>query len=156
MTQIDIAALVADREAGTKGPWIAQEKSGQKTAHGIASSIGVWSQQRLDDAYEANPDDMAEAENAAWILGIWGEIGDEDRANARRIARVPDMEAALIAQDAELKRLRAERGEIEAVIADLLTEILPWVEAQIDDPAYKPGTVRAVANRIRAALGEKP
>ena len=64
--------------------------------------------------------------------------------------------AALIAQDAELKRLRAERGEIEAVIADLLTEILPWVEAQVDDPYYKPGTVRAVAIRIRAALGDKP
>jgi len=64
--------------------------------------------------------------------------------------------AALIAQDAEVKRLRAEREEIEAVIADLLTEILPWVEAQLDDPAYKPGAVRAVANRIRTALGEKP
>ena len=115
MTKIDIAALVADREAGTKGPWIAQEESGQKTAHGIASNIGVWSQQRWDDAYEANPDDMGEAEDAAWILGIWGEIGDEDRANARRIARVPDMEAALIAQDAELKRLREALAEIAEI-----------------------------------------
>ncbi len=86
------------------------------------------------------------------IEGLSGPYPDETaiRDTADQAA------AALIAQDAELRLLRAERGEIEAVIADLLTEILPWVEAQIDDPAYKPGTVRAVANRIRAALGEKP
>lgn len=67
--------------------------------------------------------------------------------------------AALIAQDAELKRLRlsvsAQEDRIDGLTI-LLAEALPWVEAQLDDPAYKPGTVRAVANRIRAALGEKP
>ena len=67
--------------------------------------------------------------------------------------------AALIAQDAELKRLRltvsAQEDRIDALIV-LLADALPWVEAQLDDPSYKPGTVRAVAYRIRAALGEKP
>jgi len=84
---------------------------------------------------------------------LWAETATDA---AREWNQRPDMAAAIAERDAENARLTAEREEIEAVIADLLTEILPWVEAQLDDPAYKPGTVRAVAKRIRAALGEKP
>lgn len=41
---------------------------------------------------------------------------------------------------------------VEAV--DLLIAALPWVEAQLDDPANKPGTVRAMAAKMRAAIAK--
>ena len=132
MTQIDIAALVADREAGTKGPWVALD-SEVVMADDVIATVAV-----------------IDFDNTEEVQAL---------ADVRRIARVPDMEAAIIAQDAELKRLRlsvsAQEDRIDALIL-ILAEALPWVEAQLDDPAYKPGTVSTIANRIRAALGEKP
>ena len=135
-TETDIAALVEDREAGTQGPWRVRVN-------------------KRDDQYTC---DVSICGDIFVLADLNGPQYVHQHANARRIARVPDMEAALIAQDAELKRLRmsvsAQEDRIDALIV-LLAETLPWVEAQIDDPSYKPGTVRAVANRIRAALGEK-
>ena len=84
--KIDIAALVADREAGTKGPW-----------------------QPLDDA-------VVMADNVLATVAVIDFDNTEEvqaLADVRRIARVPDMEAALIAQDAELKRLRQKVKDLE-------------------------------------------
>lgn len=108
MTQIDIAALVADREAGTKGPW---DLDGP-----------VWNQIIWTDA-----------ENRICFMAHSNGLNDaRDLANARRIARVPDMEAALIAQDAEIERLTDDLVESRAYALALEEEL-----------------------RLRAALGEK-
>lgn len=48
--------------------------------------------------------------------------------------------------------LRIETDEVKAALLAALVEALPWVEAQLDDPVNKAGTVRAVARRIRAAI----
>jgi hypothetical protein len=112
----DIAALVADREAGTQGPWVAES----------------WHVQQNGQLYYQITDgsDAIMQNQFCWCQG-------SQDANARRIARVPDMEAALIAQDAELKRLR----EALETIRDKRGQCNRAVDC------------RAVA---RTALGEKP
>lgn len=130
MTQIDIAALVADREAGTKGPF-RLSSSGLLTNDGqqpvLAEDVRVFLVDRHDH-------DAVSKKNA------WQSTCPVREANARRIARVPDMEAALIAQDSELKRLRA----VEAAMHGIANEL-----------SWSPKT-REISDRIRAALGEKP
>lgn len=37
-------------------------------------------------------------------------------------------------------------------LLDALIEALPYVECAVDDPHYKPGAVRAVVKRMRAAI----
>jgi len=39
-------------------------------------------------------------------------------------------------------------------LLDLLTLALPYVETAADDPAFKPGLVNALAQRIRAAIAK--
>ena len=141
MTQIDIAALVADREAGTQGPWFPG---------------GVAGGGRPTMVYS---DDATGSAIADAVLQFVSRLQSECEANARRIARVPDMEAALIAQDAELKRLR-RRMEMQSKYF-----LRDAKQALAGDP-------RALRNRVemmeaepleivlsddaRAALGEKP
>lgn len=96
MTQIDIAALVADREAGTQGPWVVHEEPEEQ--------IDICAADRPVGRFVPI---MSRG------MGYNDNVDDESRANARRIARVPDMEAALIAQDAELKRLRQKVQDLE-------------------------------------------
>ena len=122
MTQIDIAALVADREAGTQGSWFPG---------------GVAGGGRPTMVYS---DDATGSAIADAVLQFVSRLQSECEANARRIARVPDMEAALIAQDAELKRL----WFIEGVMHGIANEL-----------SWSPKT-REISDRIRAALGEKP
>lgn len=85
------------------------------------------------------------------------------QANARLIAAAPDLAAEvlrlrdrLIAEEEAKIRLAYIAAEEIGKLKDLLTEALPWVDAQLDDPANKPGTVRAIASRIRAAVKENP
>lgn len=92
-----IAAIKADREAGTPGPWmldISQSKYlSRENKHCHLISGPGW----------------------AYFARIWVRLMDTDEntpvgeANARRIARVPDMEAAIIAQATEIERLQ-KRG----------------------------------------------
>ena len=89
--------LVARLTGFTPGPCRVVETPGQKTAWGDKSNIGVWSQTRWDNAYEADTDDLAAAYDAAWTCGIWGEITDEDRANAELYAAAPDLHRELTA-----------------------------------------------------------
>lgn len=81
MTQIDIAALVADREAGTKGPW---------NLDGPVWNQIIWTDAENRICFMAHSDGLNDA---------------RDLANARRIARVPDLETALIEQAETIKRL---------------------------------------------------
>jgi hypothetical protein len=50
----------------------------------------------------------------------------------------------------------ANAAYVEKARADklerLLVETLPYVEAAMDDPAYKPAPIRALARRIREAV----
>ena len=83
MTHEQIAAMIADREAGTPGPW--------KVDGPVWNQI-VWT----------------DNENRLCYIAHSNGLNDErDKANARRITRVPDMEATIIAQAAELERLRS-------------------------------------------------
>jgi len=82
MTDAEIAAMVADREAGTPGPW---------HFDGPVWNQIVWT----------------EGDNRLCFMAHSNGLNDDrDIANARRIARVPAMEAAIIAQAAEITRLR--------------------------------------------------
>lgn len=143
MTPADIAAMRADALAGTQGDWQCEEKPGQLSEHGSKSSIGIWAQSLWDDAYEADPDDIDAADDAAWICGIWGQITDEARANARRIARVPRMETTIIALT---ETNAAQAAEIERM-QKALEFTLQWLECDAFTRA------KAV---IRAALEGTP
>ncbi len=94
---MNIADIIADREAGTPGPW----------AHGknIIFQNG-----------ETGP--------LRWIFETqWDDA--QGKADIRRVLRLPDMEAALIALTAEIERLR---GVIETVVMgfDVKTD-MHWV-----------------------------
>ena len=100
MDAAQIAAMIADREAGTPGPWsVFIDDSGDRWT-GWPLSVNC---------------DVIEDKTIVRTGGMWPYEWDaktsqhEACANARRIARVPDMEATIIAQAAELERLRAER-----------------------------------------------
>lgn len=83
MDAAQIAAMITDREDGTPGPWLVDGP--------------VWNQTVWTDH-----------ENRLCFMAHSNGLNDDrDKANARRIARVPDMEATIIAQAAELERLRA-------------------------------------------------
>lgn len=127
MTQIDIAALVADREAGTKGPWVAE------SGHVQQNGQPYWQVTDGSDAIMQN--------QFCWCQG-------DHEANARRIARVPDMEAALIAQDAELKRYREALNAIDALDPEHLIDGCSMSALR--------GLVLRMGELARAALGEKP
>jgi len=98
--------LLARLAGFTPGPCRVVESPGQKTEWGDQSHIGIWSQTRWDDAYEADPDDMEAADDAAWTCGIWGAITAEDRANAELYASAPDLHRIASEQAAEIARLR--------------------------------------------------
>jgi hypothetical protein len=92
---------------------------------------------RFDDLMWHASDDLF---NAAVGFSHKADAERHDAARATRILAALDL-SAVEALEAENKRLR-----------EAMVEALPWVEAQLDDPVNKPGTVRAVAARIRATL----
>ena len=114
---IDLTTLRRLHEAATEGPW-ATENKGPKSDWGIVASIGIWAQSRWDAAYELNPDDVDEADDACWIAGIWGEISDEEKANAALIELAPDLAAAVLAHPAALRAAMIRGYEIARVVAD--------------------------------------
>lgn len=82
-----VAQLVADREVGTPGPWHADGP--------------VWNQIVWTDG-----------DNRLCFMAHSNGLDDaRDEANARRIARLPDLEAAYLTLAAENATLRAERDE---------------------------------------------
>lgn len=88
MTPEQIAAMKADAEAGTPGPWDSAIEAG---CHAVVAQV------------------LPKSGNVVSL--IFNDINTPERepmrfANARRIARVPLMEATIIAQAAEIERLR--------------------------------------------------
>ena len=96
MDAAQIAAMIADREAGTPGPWRVKVNS-------------------RDDQVTC---DLTICGDIFQMADLNGPQYAHQHPNARRMARVPDMEAAIIAQATELERLRAERDALRKVITE--------------------------------------
>ena len=102
-----------DREAGTDGPWhchFGDEGAKCNCQYVLAEYGGMGSIATLDVC-----EDMA---------GYWGDDNGPDepqsKANARRICRVPDMEAALLAADEHARASDNRLGK--------------WMSAALSDP----------------------
>jgi hypothetical protein len=101
---IDLDEMKRDMEAGTQGPWVSGHYED------IAEEIEV---QTAESEYVASID----------CDGCFdGKIAKCILVNARRIARVPDMEAAIIAQAATIEALTARVAKADelAVATDKL------------------------------------
>lgn len=106
MTPEQIAAMIADREAGTPGPWkVKFRKDGS-----AYMSIGG---DRPGDAH------------SKFSIGLDSQY-PSDVTNARRIARVPDMEATIIAQAATPPAAVVEAMELALRHADQVSRDLGW------------------------------
>ena len=106
MTPDEIKQMLADREAGTKGPW-------------------WWRGETAD-----YPESLCPVFRAEMSQGF-GYIDWHDRssmpANARRIARVPALEDHIIAQEAAIA---AKDAEIERLRGALQPFAAAWIVAQ--------------------------
>lgn len=122
---IDIEQLRADIAAGTPGPWPMETV---RTSCGVCHKIGPWPHKWRHGA------DMS-----ACIYDDYPsppEGTDTMLANARRIARVPDLEAAYLALAEENTRLR-----------DAMVKIT------CNETPSSNATVRRICDIARAALG---
>jgi hypothetical protein len=97
MTPADIAAMRADMEAGTRGEW-AVDPLGLGLVGDISTADGS----------------SCVAQAQARMPLASGMRDAERNANARRIARVPAMERAILDRDAEIARLKAGHAEYKA------------------------------------------
>lgn len=142
-TQELIAAVRADRETGTPGPW----------------KLDTYQSKYL--SRENKGCHLISGPGWAYFARIWVRLMDTDEntpvgeANARRIARVPDMESAILALAAERDALLAETatltnsGIIEVAVRNQnVMEYMRHWEGRAE---------RAEAAMVaRAALGEEP
>ena len=106
MTDTLLEQIKADRENGTQGPW-RQGQSGNLRVYG--------------------PDGMGE--HSGLVFDVETGKASKGRANARRIARVPDLEAAYIALT-EARARDAETIKTAKVLARLVKQ-----EADCYDPS---------------------
>lgn len=101
-----IDQIKADREAGTPGPWGVVTVT---TSCGVCHKVGEW------------PSRGAHKTSSACLYEDYPpttlERPSEIHTNARRIARVPDMEDALIAQAALIAELVEALQEVRDLIA---------------------------------------
>ena len=116
-----LEAIIA---AATPGPWAVGNQPGQTTTWGDKAHIGISAQARWDAAYDADQDDLAAADDASWICGIWGDISDEDHANAALIAMAPDLAAEVLRLRARISELEAEQRWQPIETAPPYTEVL--------------------------------
>jgi len=93
MTPEQIAAMRADADAGTPGPWV---RGGMLPREFVARGT----------AYPIRAPEWSPNTRVCHVSGWDDDAPDEALANARRIARVPLMEATIIAQAAEIERLK--------------------------------------------------
>lgn len=87
----DLAAMIADREAGTPGPWMRENTLVYALMHhGWRRGI-----EEFRNRFSTRVDHDQQSKNV-----------EEAEANARRIARVPEMEAEILRLRAELATTR--------------------------------------------------
>ena len=83
-----------DREAGTPGPWGLLTDTGINSPHSSGLLFSAWSPRVIDDTKEDGESWLAmrtRTDPARYAMR------SETHSNARRIARIPQMEAALLA-----------------------------------------------------------
>ena len=99
-------------DAATPGPWVAEEKTGP-ASEWARSNLGVWSEHRL--TLSTTADDGDDPMDDAWLCGIWGQLSEDDFANARLIALAPDLARRVIAAEklAEALRVVCQHGRID-------------------------------------------
>jgi len=95
---IDLDEMKRDMEAGTKGPWSFM-RSTQKDVKLTGGSVHMVG--------------FGDSTPYAFVSGLDVDAPNEGTSNARRIARVPDMEAAIIAQAATIEALRAREAKAD-------------------------------------------
>ena len=115
-TKDEVAAMVADRDAGTPGGWT------HRTGPALKGSYNV---------VEGESGDLM-------ICECWDNDENLDAAKARRIARVPqleqwviDLRAQLAASEAARVAAEARVGELEAALRDCVNAPMSgWTIAQ--------------------------
>ena len=126
MTPEQLAALVADKEVGTPGPWAWDENHPLNACANVTAEAGAgWT---IDIATLYGNSDVVQAPTAP--DEPWGDHPIR-RADARRIARVPDLEDVVIALVAERDALQAEVARLstppdDAEVAELVRDLLLW------------------------------
>ena len=145
------AALLASLTGFTPGPCRAVGEPTQTTNDGIRASISVFSQDRWDRAYEADPYDTDAADDAASTCCIWGEITDEDRANAELYAAAPDLHRIATEQAVEIERLREALEDAEYDLAQ-------WCECppELIKAGFNMDGTADVLAKVSAALQVQP
>ena len=117
---IDLDEMKRDMEAGTPGPWFLEgnwdHKSGNRLGGWVSNNPPAGSPVFALEASVGTPNEIA--------------------ANARRIARVPDMEATIIAQAATIEALRASVAKADelAVAADQVDAYLTKLQTRGSEP----------------------
>jgi len=137
-----VAQLVADREAGTPGPWHEAQTWRPPIGNGphndMVNGNIFW-------GYSISGSD----ENGGHIyptLAAVHNFPDHVHANARRIARLPDIEAAYLTLAAENATLRAS----EAAALEALAEIGVVVAALEGKGSLDREMIRNIGTRIAA------
>ena len=126
MDAAQIAAMIADREAGTPGPWRVKVNS-------------------RDDQVTC---DLTICGDIFQMADLNGPQYAHQHPNARRMARVPDMEAAIIAQAAELERLREAMGNNCNALTDADCAYLIAHLSYELEPVGKPPTWNQLAMEV--------
>ena len=119
MTDEERAAMVADMNAGTPGPWISDavfSYTGHATRVAFPDRYGQPSE-TISRCFQNWKDALCKEQRISWANA---------EANARRVARLPQIEAevlALTAENAELKasivELTAEKDQLEQDLSDM-------------------------------------
>jgi len=117
----------------TPGPWAHESKKGPHNVEGTVSSMGIFSVSKFNDFMEEEDANECDAIDASWVCGIWGEISDEDEANARLIAAAPDLLAELDVRVGDLVMLRRaiEEGDQKAELLLRVDDMLRRTRAAI-------------------------
>lgn len=148
-----IDAIKADRKAGTDGPWVALNMTN-------ADSGGPMTAEDMGE-YVKNSFKLGTPERFLFVKGEGFDVclvgnGPKGPNNARRIARLPDLEAAFLEQDARLNAAVLEERERCAMIADKMSEKYTADKTDqnatsINDAMLKQGehTSDAIAKAIR-------
>jgi len=117
---ITLAELQADMEAGTKGPW----GPGVERKYRVGIDASNW------------------ADLAKVVVAMDSGLGErmpslEGEANLRRIARLPDTEAALIEAVGKLKRVLSVLGDaFEDEECDAETQLGGYIFGDVMQDAY--------------------
>jgi len=127
LTPEAVAQMVADRDAGTPGPWTASPSPFEvyNIGHGVLKNYIV-------------------ADDYTMIAAMYDD--DLDDADTRRIARLPDLEAAYFTLAAENATLRAS----EAAALEALAEIGMVVAALEGKDSLDREMIRNIETRIAA------